>query len=435
MPDRASAAPRHGSPRPGAGRARRAAVPLLLLLLALGGCSTILRLDPPPPAATETLPILGIPNARFWPDGPPDALLQEGAQVVARRRAAAESAARPGARVPDAHFLALSGGGDNGAFGAGLMVGWTQSGTRPVFEVVTGISAGALIAPFAFLGPDYDPQLREVFTAVELRDVLRVGSHVSTAFAAIFGEALADASPLYQLIARHADAAMLEAIAREYARGRLLLIGTTNLDVQRPVIWNIGAIAASGHPDALRLFRRILLASASIPGAFPPVLVDVEHAGRAHQEMHVDGGAAMQVFLFPPSLYLREVTRQQPLVRRRVVYVVRNGRIDVEWSSTVRGLFSIASRSLSTLLHFSGLNDIGRIYLTSTRDGVDFRLASIGPDFTAQRRGPFDRDFMQSLFAYGQTRGAAGEAAWADAPPAVTILDLPAAADRPRAAR
>lgn len=431
MTDRAPAGPRRGTPRPVPRLAPRAPLlPLLLLMLALGGCSTILRLDPPPAAATEALPVLGIPNARFWPDGPPDALLREGRMMVARRAAAA-----PGARLPDAHFLALSGGGDNGAFGAGLMLGWTASGTRPAFDVVTGISAGALIAPFAFLGPAYDPQLREVFTAVELRDVLRVGSHVSTVFAAVFGEALADASPLYQLIARHADAAMLEAIAREYARGRLLLIGTTNLDVQRPVIWNIGAIAASGHPDALRLFRRILLASASIPGAFPPVLVDVDHAGRAHQEMHVDGGAAMQVFLFPPSLYLRAVTQERSTASRRVVYVVRNGRIDVEWSSTVRGLFSIASRSLSTLLHFSGLNDIGRIYLTSVRDGVEFRLASIGPDFVDARSGPFDRAFMQALFAYGERRGAAGEAGWADAPPAVTILDLPAAPAGARAGR
>ena len=252
-------------------------------------------------------------------------------------------AARGGAAgQPAAHFLALSGGGDNGAFGAGLLTGWTESAPGRHSIVVTGISAGALIAPFAFLGPAYDSQLREVFTALGPPDVLRLGGWFSTAVSLLFGEAVADTSPLYRLIERYADEAMLAAIAREYARGRLLLIGTTNLDLQRPVVWNIGAIAASGHPEALALFRRILLASASIPGAFPPVLVDVRHEGRAYQEMHVDGGAAVQVFLYPPALQFREAPWAQA-TRRRVVHVVRNGRIDVEGASVTRGVLSIAT--------------------------------------------------------------------------------------------
>ena len=170
-----------------------------------------------------------------------------------------------GGRIPPGHFLALSGGADDGAFGAGVLVGWTETGQRPEFELVTGISAGALIAPFAFLGPSYDPQLRALFTEIAPSDVVQLGR---LALSVLFREALADTAPLARLIERHADAAMLQAIAAEHQRGRLLLIGTVNLDVGRPVIWNIGAIAASGHPEALNLFRRILLASASIPGAF-----------------------------------------------------------------------------------------------------------------------------------------------------------------------
>jgi predicted acylesterase/phospholipase RssA len=343
--------------------ALRRRLPALTLLLALPGCATILRLDAPPPNVTIGLPVLGIPNARFWPDGPPDALRQEAAMMLARQRG------RSAGPLPPAHFLALSGGGDNGAYGAGLLTGWTAAGTRPEFDIVTGISAGALIAPFAFLGPDYDPPLREVFTEVAPPDILLL-RHIPLAL--LFNVALGDASPLYRLIERHADERMLAAIAREYAHGRLLLIGTTNLDLQRPVVWNIGAIAASGHPQALALFRRILLASASIPGAFPPVLIDVQYEDRRYQEMHVDGGAATQVFLYPAALDARSLADPSAEPRPRTVWVVRNGRLDVEGASVNRGLFTIASRSIATLLHFSGVGDISRIFLTAQRDGLMF---------------------------------------------------------------
>ena len=401
---------------------------LLILLPLLGGCAAIIRQDPPPPVVARDLPVLGIPNARFWPDAAPDALLLE-AQLVATREAASRGAAQAARRgavatsvPPPAHFLALSGGGDNGAFGAGLLVGWTAAGTRPEFTVVTGISAGALIAPFAFLGPDYDDALRDLFTAVAPGDLLRFNTRI---LALLFGEALADTSPLYRLIQRQADERMLAAIAREYVRGRLLLIGTTNLDLQRPVVWNIGAIAASGHPRALDLFRQILLASASIPGAFPPVLVDVEQDGRRFQEMHVDGGAAVQVFFNPPQLALDGPLVESAGQRRRILHVVRNGRIDLEATSVTRGLFSIASRSISTLLHFSGVNDIMRIYLTAQRDRMAFRLAYIGADFQAPRREPFDPAYMRALFDYGHAKGASGEG-WVTVPPLVASFEAPA---------
>ena len=383
-------------------RLRAGFATLLAALLVLAGCGNINRLDPPPLAATQSLPILGIDNARFWPDADAAPLLREIRQLNERRTMAAGPRQGPPAR----NFLALSGGGDNGAFGAGLLVGWTASGRRPGFDVVTGISAGALIAPFAFLGPAYDPQLREVFTEVAPHDVLRMGSLLR---AVLFGEALADTSPLYRLIERHVNDAMLSAIATEYGRGRLLLIGTTNLDLGRPVLWNIGAIAASGHPQALDLFRRILLASASIPGAFPPVLVDVDLDGRAHQEMHVDGGAAIQMFLYPPTVSLPAQPRGRGAPVQRTAWVVRNGRLDTEWSATNRSILGIASRSASTLLHFSAVNDITRIFLTTQRDGVDFRLAYIGPDFGAPRGEPFDTAYMRALFDYGYRQGLQGD--------------------------
>lgn len=389
-----------------------------LVLLALAGCGSIARLDPPPLRATEGLSILGLPNARFWLDGDVAPLSREWMMIQERQVAALPAAAR--GRLPPANMLALSGGGDNGAYGAGLLVGWTASGQRPSFDLVTGVSAGALIAPFAFLGPDYDPQLREVFTEVAPADVLVFGNKLR---ALLFGEALADTSPLYRLIERHVNEALLARIAGEYARGRLLLIGTTNLDLGRPVFWIIGAIAASGRPEALDLVRRILLASASIPGAFPPVLIDVGNQGRAYQEMHVDGGAALQLFLYPPGIDLRGTGAPQR--RERTAWVVRNGRLDTEWSTTNRSILSITGRAASTLLHFSAVNDIVRVYLTSQRDGVRFRLAYIGTDFTETRDQPFETAYMRALFAYAEAQGRQG-GRWIDALRPIGSIDTSA---------
>jgi predicted acylesterase/phospholipase RssA len=378
------------------GRAGRLLSAALLVVL-LAGCTQLTRLPAPPAEVTETLPVVGIANGRFWPDNI-TAVVPEEVRLAALRR-------EPSCEV---HMLALSGGGDNGAFGAGLMIGWTQRGDRPRFDVVTGISAGALIAPFAFLGPDYDDELTQVFTDVAPTDVL-LRWRISLPFQLLFGQALADTSPLYDLIARHADEAMLAAIAREYLRGRLLLIGTTNLDLQRPVVWNIGAIAASGHPGALRLFRGILLASASIPGAFPPVMIEAEHEGRRFHEMHVDGGASMQVFLYPPYLEPTGLWGG-----RRTVHVVRNGPMQMEAETTRLGVFSITRRSASTLLHFSGVGDIQRMRLLAQRDAMSFRLAHVATGFEAERREPFDTGYMRALFEHGRLAGLNG--AWAEWP-------------------
>jgi patatin-like phospholipase len=224
-------------------------------------------------------------------------------------------------------------------------VGWTAAGTRPSFKLVTGVSTGALIAPFAFLGPHYDDQLKAVYTTISSRDVLEARWFT----AAVLGDAMADNTPLYKTVSRYVDQSMLDAIAAEYAKGRLLLIGTTNLDARRPVIWNIGQLAASGNPKALDLFRRILVASAAIPGAFPPTMIDVEVGGKAYQEMHVDGGATSQVFVYPPSLSIAELSRANKLVRERRLYVIRNARLDPDWAQVDRQTLGITSRAIASL--------------------------------------------------------------------------------------
>jgi hypothetical protein len=202
----------------------------------------------------------------------------------------------------------------------------------------------------------------------------------------------------------------------------LLLIGTTNLDVQRPIIWNIGAIAESGKPEALDLLRKILLASASVPGAFPPVMIDVEVDGQHYQEMHVDGGAVAQTFLIPAPIGQLANMRSKQYARQRTAYVIRNARLDPEWVTVDRLLPSIAGRSIATMIHYSGYNDIIRIYFTSQRDGVDYKLSYIGSDFTFPHKENFDLDYMKALFEYGY-EGAKNSTVWHSAPPLLSQPD------------
>ena len=375
---------------------------VLLLVCCLAACSGPSRLPAVPATLTDQATVLGVPNARFWADTDGPAMLQE-AMRARSRESNPQSAAS---------YLALSGGSDNGAFGAGVLVGWTELGTRPSFKLVTGISTGSLIAPFAFLGSAYDAQLRAVYTEISPKDVYKSRGLVS----AVFRDALASTDPLFHLISRYANQDMMNAIATQYRKGRLLLIGTTNLDVQRPIIWNIGAIAASGKPEALDLFRKILLASASVPGAFPPVMIDVEAGGQHYQEMHVDGGAVAQTFLIPAPVGHLANLRSKQYARQRTAYVIRNARLDPEWASVDRRLLTIAGRSINTMIHYSGYNDVVRIYFTSQRDGVDYKLAYIGADFNFPHKESFDRAYMRALFDYGYNAVKKGSV-WHNAPP------------------
>ncbi|MBI3198880.1 MAG: patatin-like phospholipase family protein [Rhodospirillales bacterium] len=376
--------------------------------MVLGACSIPERGPAVPATDTARALPLGIHNARFFADGDPKVIVEEGMRASEREVAALRAEGKSTARLPPVYYLAVSGGGDNGAFSAGLLNGWTALGTRPEFKMVTGVSTGALVAPFAFLGPSYDDALRDVYTTMTPDKVFRARGIT----AALFDDAMADTGPLAQVIAGYADQKMFDAIAREYQRGRLLLIGTTHLDAQRPVIWNIGAIAASGHPGALELFRKILRASAAIPGAFQPVMVDVEIDGKKYQEMHVDGGAIAQLFLYPPSINLAA----SGFLRQRHAYIIRNARLDPDHSASERRTISIAGRAIVTMLAASGQNDVLRTYFVSQRDGVDYNLAYIGADFSAPKAGEFDQAYMRALYAYGFQESKDGRA-WHKLPP------------------
>ena len=387
----------------------------LIAALLVAACSIPERGPAVPRTDTTKAQPLGIPNARFYADADPGPMIQEGLLSL-RRELTAHGLGidrRSADRLPPAHFLAVSGGGDNGAFGAGLINAWTELGTRPSFKMVTGVSTGALIAPFAFLGPAYDGSLRDVYTTMTPEKVYRKRGIL----AALYDDAMADTTPLSEVIAHYADEKLLQAIAAEYLKGRLLMIGTTDLDSQRPVIWNVGAIAASGKPGALDLFRKILRASAAIPGAFQPVLIDVEIDGKKYQELHVDGGAIAQLFLYPPSIDVGQTGGQ----RKRYAYSIRNARLDPDYAMAERRTITIAGRAIIAMLAASGYNDVLRTYFVAQRDKVDYNLAFIGTDFESPKDGEFDQRYMQSLYAYGVQQIRSGRA-WHKIPPGLGTM-------------
>lgn len=320
-------------------------------------------------------------------------------------------------RLPTAYLLAISGGGSYGAFGAGILCGWTERGDRPTFSIVTGISTGALTAPFAFLGPAYDEKLRTVYTTVTTADVIAWRG----IFDAFFEDSAFYSAPLRRLMEQLIDEPMLAEIADEYAKGRLLLVGTTDLDANRGVIWNMGLIAresASGNPRATKLFHDVLMASAAIPGAFPPIMIDVEVDGKSYQEMHVDGGTKTQVFLYPPSFDLLAESRSRGVERDRVAFILRNARQTPLWEEVPRRTHAVARRAISGLIHTQGRGDLFRIYSVGRRDEVDFNLALIPDSFTETSDDHFDPVFMSKLFKLGYDSARSPEGyPWLKSPP------------------
>jgi hypothetical protein len=404
---------------------------ITLAILTAPGCATLTRLPAEPasqsasaaPEAAGCIPPNADPEAA---SAPPEAgacryfVARDTSGFVAEARAAAARqwawhAQHGTGPMPPLDMLAISGGGDDGAFGAGLLVGWTEAGTRPEFELVTGISTGALTAPFAFLGPSHDGELKAVYTEITQRDIFTPRGIL----AALNSDAMADTTPLRRMLERHVTQALLDDIAAEYAKGRELLVGTTDLDSREPVIWNMTAIAASHSPNALPLFRKVLLASASIPGAFPPVMIDVDVDGVRYQEMHVDGGTVTQVFVYPPTLRIADEAAARGGDRERRLYVIRNSQLEPDWTVVKRSTLPIAARAVSSLMATQGIGDIYRIYLLADRDAIDFNLAYIPASFEAPKNGQFDQSYMRALFQRGHDMAVAGYP-WDKYPPGYT---------------
>ena len=375
----------------------------------LAACAAPSERRPPPAEVYRTAVAASDSGVRYWAD---DLDPRHQARAAREMRqgliARWEAAGRPRAGLT-VDMLALSGGAADGAYGAGLLAGWSTAGGRPEFDVVTGISVGALIAPFAFLGPAYDGELRMVFTELDTTDVAEL-----QLFRALFGAlAIARTDPLRQQIERFVDEAFLADIAAAHARGRRLLVGTTNIDAQRPVIWNMGRIAELGEVE---LFRDVLLASASIPGAFPPVPIAVEAGGERFTELHVDGGVTRAVVI-GPNRAADMLPRDLPFAVQRTVYVVVNLALAPTYEPVEDRLRAIVGRSLSTLIRAQAEGDVLRIDRAADEAGAAFRLTFLPPNFRAPQASAFDREYMTALFEAAYAEGRDG-ITWLEAPPA-----------------
>ena len=366
----------------------RQAVALALCAVLVAACASIQRI-PYTQQEQELAVVPGIPDARMWADDP----------ALARTNPLLDA---PGRDRPI--VLALSGGGADGAFGAGLLNGWTQRGDRPQFTIVTGASAGALIAPFAFLGSGYDEVLASVFSSGEMEGFLQFQG-----LRGLFGTSLFEAAPLRQLIAKYVTPEVIASVADQYRRGRRLYIVTTNLDAQRTAIWDMGRIASSHDPRAPALFRQVIEASASIPGIFSPVLIDVEAQGKRFAEMHVDGGITSNVLVVPEAM----LVSNRPVLTgvRPRIYVILNSKLgpyfEVVPASTVR----IAVRAFETSVRSNTRNTLLASYEFIRRRGWDMTLAAIEDNYPNQTKPGFDTAYMRGLFEFGMEQGRSG-AAW-----------------------
>ena len=400
-----------------------ARIALILFVHAVGlqGCAAEPVRHPLPANRTDQAVVPGLPaDVRYWGDDPSAAFrdwlsLPEDENGVC----CAGLMDRPH------NYLVISSGGVDGAFGAGLLVGWTAAGTRPEFQVVTGVSSGAMIAPFAFLGPAYDGSLRDIYSSFSSKDlVTRRG-----VLQALESDSIMDPAPLRRLIDLYLGDDEIARIAAEGRRGRKLLIGTTNLNAGRPVVWDLTKIAGSGAPNARQLIGDLILASASIPGVFPPVRISVESGGVRYDEIHVDGGVTAQLFLGPAGVDWKRVTERFRVQGRPQVYVIRNGRAYPTWTALrtrvspllensisalnrdpdgtpawheVEPSFSsILMRSMESMLLTRGFNDAVQIFVNTHGDDLGFNLARIPDDFTLGSTEFYDRAYMQGLFERG----------------------------------
>tara|TARA_R110000796_G_scaffold42224_1_gene104538 strand:+ start:7532 stop:8671 length:1140 start_codon:yes stop_codon:yes gene_type:complete len=350
---------------------------------AVSACTSRIETSAPAPVTTANDPLS---RFRFFADDGPEEWLKH-----LHPRQSSWSATGP-------RVLALSGGGEDGAFGAGALVGWSARGDRPDFDLVTGISTGALIAPFAFMGQDYDDVLTQVFTQMDASDIMRLRP-----FQAVFSDALYDTTPLAELIAEFTPPAFLQAVAKRHAAGNNLLVVTSELDSARASVWDMGAIAQAGQYD---LFRSIMRASAALPGLFPPVNLSFTSGGQTYSETHIDGGVHMQ-FLAVPSFAF---TTPDQRLEGGHIYVIINNTLNPAPASVGRSALSISQQALTTTGRASALLQVNATQLFAREFGLRFSVTSIDPNAGIQY-DPSDRfssTYMNALYRHGTMRAQSG---------------------------
>ena len=381
------------------------------------GCSSLSKRHPAPGDQVHDRYILpGVPAVRAWSGTLSNEFTADLIESVHQEERAKIRIDSEGS--PNINVLTLSGGSIYGAFGAGFMDGWTQSGTRPMFKVVTGISTGSIIAPFAFLGPEYDSVLKMMFTAVNTEDIFKYRG-----LSILWSGSLLDSAPLARLIELHFNQNVLEAVAQAHRQGRRLYIGTTNLDEDRMVVWNMGAIANSGHAKALDLFRKVILASSSMPAVFPPVFINVEVDGKTYDEMHVDGGIKAEIFLTAATVNIKEIRRQLRLQEasdtRTKIFIIRNAAVSSSPRPIPGNIVQISKQAIMSLTKSQAIKDLIHIYDIAQKQGFDYNWVSL-PNIESATMINFNTEEMNHLYKIGYEMGLSGNA-WYKVPPGISV--------------
>lgn len=389
------------------------AISAVIVVLAVAACSTLIR-NPIPLDRNDDATIAGYSEIRYFPLTEPDWIRQAIRQAYYSESPECYETAPDGSRIYN--YLAISGGGSDGAFGTGIINGWTEHGDRPRFKVVTGVSTGALIAPFAFLGSGYDAPIKEAYTTVNPDRIYLLRRLI----AILWAEAVADNRPLKELVRTYITPAVVEAVAAEHAKGRRLYVASTSMDREEPVIWDLGQISSSKDPAKVDLFRSVLVASSAIPVVFPPSLITVNLDGKTYDEMHSDGGVFFQSFFIGSVVNLRKlIADAHPDFTGQSVqrlYVIRNGSTTPNRKVVNRGLGSIASRAIATLLKVSGINDLWRLYLATQHNNIEFRYVSLPADYVRSTEEEFNEAEMNRQYDLGYEMGKTG-IPWMTLPP------------------
>ncbi|HLW68886.1 MAG TPA: patatin-like phospholipase family protein [Gemmataceae bacterium] len=322
---------------------------------------------------------------------------------------AEDDSVKPGG--PRYNVLVLSTGGPYGAFSAGMLVGWSEAGTRPKFDCVTGVSTGALVSVFAFVGPAWDDKLASVLSDLNAEKIYRMRGPV----AMLRRSSFASSEPLQRLIEDTVDMELLRAVANAHAEGRRLYVGTTNLETKRLAVWDMGAIASRGDAEALKLFQTIMLASCSIPGFFEPVPIDVQVNGQSRSELHVDGGASASMFLRLPE-QAQSLRGRRPLAGSNL-YIIVAGKLYADPAPVRPGFIPVAGSSISSLMYAEARGDLYRLFTTSLASGMKFQLAAVPQQFAINpNNASFGPKEIKQLYEEGVRAGHSPNP-WRSLPP------------------
>lgn len=362
----------------------------LLCACLLGGCAMMPRRPPPPTLVNHASPNGFAPDIRMLTVDRKEFL-----QRLPRWLHGLEAAA--GGRP--INIMVLSGGGAYGAFGAGALIGMSHAGSRPEFQLVTGVSAGALLAPFAFLGPAWDRQLQHVFTAGAI-ERLQPSLVWGTIGRVMFPQGPRNGDALATIVNETFTDQLIEAVATKAAAGNLLVVATTDLDNQETMLWNMGAIAQRGGVAAYKLFRAVLTASASVPGVFPPVLIGVQEGGRLYDEMHVDGGVTTPLFIAPMVARVSPDLGTEP--GNGNVYVIVNGAPAVRPEEVSINTFKVLQTSLAAGLTYRTRDALGTIMELSRRNQMKLHVTYMPTAYPAGSFLDFRGEHLRGLFQYGE---------------------------------